>query len=177
MPVRQLTREQQRSLVISRELGQLIVATSNDSFAELEPKFKALQKRLVATASSETERREIRRRIAEELVNAAFGLNCPWPIFGRTLRHIQRLGYTDVERRYHIAALFVLWSQQHPDQAPKARRLLDEAEQRLLRLPHQHLYRRELLERLAKLRARTGLRWSDAPRASRKARAVRSRPG
>ncbi|MFL5348150.1 MAG: hypothetical protein ACJ8AT_25435 [Hyalangium sp.] len=158
MPLKQLTRGQQRSLAISRELGQLIVATSNDSFAELEPKFMALQKRLVATVSSETERLEIRRRIAEELVNAAFGLDCPWPIFGRTLRRIQRLGYTDVERRYHIAALFLLWCQQHPEHAPKARRLLDEAEQRLLRLPRQHLYRTELLEQLLGLRARTGLR-------------------
>ncbi len=155
MPVKRLTRGQQRSLAISRELGQLIVATSTDSFAELEPKFKEIQKRLVAMATSEFERLEIRRRIAEELVNAAFGLNCPWPIFGRALRRIQRLGYTDVERRYHIAALFVLWCQQHPEQAPKARHLLDEAEQRLLRLPRQHLYRMELLGRLVELRART----------------------
>jgi hypothetical protein len=157
MPVTRLTRGQQRSLAISRELGQLIVATSNDSFAELEPKFKALQRRLLATSTSEVERHEIRRRIAEELVNAAFGLPCPWTIVGRALRRIQRLGYTDVERRYHIAALFALWCQHHPQHAPKARRLLDEAEQRLLRLPRQHLYRTELLARLVELRARTGL--------------------
>ena len=157
MPLKQLTRGQQRSLAISRELGQLIVATSNDSFTVLEPKFKALQKRLVATASSETERREIRRRIAEELLNAAFGLPCPWPVVRGALRRIQRLGYTDVERRYHIAALFLLWSQQHPEHAAKARHLLDEAEKRLLRLPRQHLYRTELLGQLSELRARTGL--------------------
>jgi hypothetical protein len=158
MPVKQLTRAQQRSLAISRELGQCIVATSQDSFEELEPKFMALQRRLVATATSESERREIRRRIAEELVNAAFGLNCPWPVFGRALRRIQRLGYTDVERRYHIAALFALWCQHHPKYAAEAGRLLDEAERRLRRLPRQHVYRTELLGQLAELRARTGFR-------------------
>jgi hypothetical protein len=158
MPVKRLSRGQQRSLVISRELGQCIVATSNDSFAELEPKFKALQRRLVAGAASESERHEIRRRIAEELVNAAFGLNCPWPIFGRALRRIQQLGYTDVERRYHIAALFALWCQQHPRHAPEAGRLLNEAERRLRRLPRRHLYRTELLTQLEELRARIGLR-------------------
>jgi hypothetical protein len=156
MQVERLTRGQKRSLAISRELGLLIVATTDDSFAQLEPKFKALQKRLIASATSDFERLEIRRRIAEELVNAAFGLNCPWPVFRRALRRIQRLGYTDVERRYHIAALYALWSQAHPKHALEARRMLDEAEQRLLRLPRRHIYRTELLERLVDLRARTG---------------------
>ncbi len=169
MPVKKLTRGQQRSLAISRELSQLMVATSNDAFAELEPKFKALERRLIASATSDFERLEIRRRIAEELVNAAFGLNCPWPVFKQVLRRIQRLGYTDVERRYHIAALYALWSQSHPERVPEARRLLDEAEQRLLRLPRTHLYRRELLGQLVGLRTRTGLH---APPRPGKRRAV-----
>lgn len=156
MPVKELTRGQKRSLAISRELGLLIVATTNDSFEQLEPKFKALQKRLIASATSDFERLEIRRRIAEELFNAAFGLNCPWAVFRQALRRIERLGYTDVERRYHIAALYALWSQAHPERAPDARRMLDEAEQRLLRLPRGHIYRTELLEQLVGLRARTG---------------------
>jgi len=155
MRVKGPTRGQKRSLAISRELGLLIAATSGDSFEQLEPKFKALQRRLLASSTSGFERLEIQRRIAEELVNAAFGLNCPWPIFSRALRRIQRLGYTDVERRYHIAALYALWSQAHPERAPEARRMLDEAEQRLLRLPRGHVYRTELLAQLVELRTRT----------------------
>jgi hypothetical protein len=171
MPLKELTRGQKRSLAISREMGLLIAATSNDSFEQLEPKFTALQRRLLASATSDFERLEIRRRIAEELVNAAFGLNCPWPVFGQALRRIQRLGYTDVERRYHIAALFALWSKAHPERAADARRMLDEAEQRLLRLPRTHLYRRELLEQLAGLRERTGF---PAPRRPARRSAVSS---
>ena len=173
MPVKPLTRGQQRSLAISREIGRLIVATSKGSFAELEPKFMALQRRLVATAHSKSERTEIRRRIAEELVNAAFGLNCPWPVFAQALNRIQRLGYSDVERRYHIAALFVLWSQQHPAHAAEAGECLRVAEQRLLRLPTQHLYRRELLGQLVELRART----THAAPALDSPPAARGRPG
>jgi hypothetical protein len=169
MAVKKLTRRQQRSLAIARELGQLMVATTNDAFAELEPKFKALQRRLVASASSDFARLEIRRRIAEQLFNAAFGLNCPWPIFSRALRRIQRLGYTDVERRYHIAALYALWSQAHPERVADARRMLDEAEQRLLRLPRTRLYRRELLEQVVGLRDRTGF---PAPRRPARRRAA-----
>lgn len=142
---------------MSLQLGRLIVAVSQDSFESLEPKFKALEKRLLASSASQVERLEIRRRIAEELFNQAFGNNCPWPIFGRTLRRIQRLGYSNIDRRYHIAALYALWCQRNPEHDDRqARRMLDEAERRLLYLPRVHLYRTELLARLADLRARTG---------------------
>lgn len=142
---------------VANALGRLIVATMDDAFEQLEPKFKALEKQLLASAPSQFERREIRRRIAEELFNQAFSLNCPWPVFGRTLRRIQKLGYTDVERRYHTAALYALWCREHPEHDDRqARRMLDEAERRLLRLPRDHIRRTERLKRLEDLRARTG---------------------
>ena len=142
---------------VAGELGRLIVATTDDAFEELEPKFKALEKQLLASAPSQFERQEIRRRIAEELFNQAFGLNCPWPVFGRTLRRIQRLGYSNVDRRYHIAALYALWCREHPEHDDRqARRMLEEVERRLLRLPRGHIRRTERLKRLVDLRARTG---------------------
>ncbi len=146
-----------RSREMSLDLGQLIVATTRDAFEDLEPRFKALEKQWLASATSRFERLEIRRRIAETLYTEAFGNNCPWPVFGRALRRIQRLGYTDVERRYHVAALYALWCRTHPEHdSRQARRLLDEAERRILRLPKEHFRRKELLARLPGLRARTG---------------------
>ncbi len=152
-----LSPRDQRWQDMSLQLGRLIVAVTHDSFEELEPKFKALEKRLLASTSSRFEHLEIRRRIAEELFNQAFGNNCPWPIFGRTLRRIQRLGYSNIDRRYHIAALYALWCQRNPEHDDRqARRMLDEAERRLLYLPRDHIQRTERLKRLADLRARTG---------------------
>jgi hypothetical protein len=158
MPVEaRLSPRDQRWLDISLQLGRLMAAVTHDAFEELEPKFKALEKRLLASTSSRFEHLEIRRRIAEELFNQAFGNNCPWPIFGRTLRRIQRLGYSNIDRRYHIAALYALWCQRNPGHDDRqARRMLDEAERRLLYLPRGHISRTELLGRLADLRARTG---------------------
>lgn len=138
-------------------LDAILVATMNDSFAELEPKFKALERRLLALEDSDFMRRAIRRRIAERLFTEAYARNCPWSVFGRTLRRIQRLGYSDVERRFHVAALYANWSQSHPEHDNReARELLDEAERRIQRLPRGHLYRMELLKNLEELRARTG---------------------
>lgn len=142
---------------LAHAFDELVVKTFDDSYAELEPKFKTLERRLLSVEDSVFGRREIRRRIAETLFTQAFAHNCPWPVFGPTLRRIQRLGYSDVERRYHVAALYALWSQRHPEHdSREARALLDEAERRILRLPRGHIYRVELLEALQGLRARTG---------------------
>lgn len=139
-------------------MEQLLVETFDDSFEVLEPGFVALERRLLrSVVKTESEKREVRRRIAEALFTEAFGRDCPWPILGRTLRRIQRLGYTDVERRYHVASLYVQWCGAHPEHdAREAYRLLDEAEQRIRRLPRGNTRREELLARLSALRARTG---------------------
>jgi hypothetical protein len=141
-------------------MEQLLVTTFEASFEELEPRFKALERHLLrSVVRTESERREVRRRIAEALFTESFGRNCPWPIFGRTLRRIQRLGYTDVERRYHVASLYVQWCREHPEHdARKARRLLDDAERRIRSLPRGNTRREELLARLSELRTRTGER-------------------
>jgi 16S rRNA C967 or C1407 C5-methylase (RsmB/RsmF family) len=142
---------------LARVLDAMHLATMADSFEALRPKYKALERRLLALENSDFMRREVRRRIAERLFTAAFARNCPWPVFGRALRRLQQLGYTDVERRYHVAALYAQWSRTHPERdSREAHELLEEAERRIRRLPRTHRYREELLERLEDLRARTG---------------------
>ena len=153
-----------RFQAVANALGQLIVATSKESFQKLEPRFQALEARLLAEDSSHSERLEVRRRIAEALFTEAYARNCPWPLLGRTLRRIQRLGYSNVERRYHVAALYALWCQRHPEHDSRAaRRLLNEAGRSLLRLPRRHPHRVELLEQLAGLRLRTGFGAASPP--------------
>jgi hypothetical protein len=109
------------------------------------------------------ERRELRRRIAERLFTEAFSHDCPWPVFRRTLRRIQRLGYSNVERRYHVASLYAMWRGRHPEHDPhEARWLLDETERCLLRLSRSSRLRQELLRALAEKRRETALLPLDA---------------
>jgi hypothetical protein len=154
---------ERRFLELSHALDRLIADSSGLPFPQVEPALKALETRLSRQATSRPERMEIRRRIAEALFTEAYARDCAWPVLGRTLRRIQRLGYSNVERRYHVAALYALWCQRHPEHPNwEARRLLDDAQRSLMRLPRRHAYRMELLERLTGLRARTG--FSPAPR-------------
>lgn len=144
---------------VSRAFEQLIASSQEDSFEVLEARYKALERHLLhSVVKTDFERTELRRRIAERLFTEAFGHDCPWPVFGRTLRRIQRLGYSNVERRYHVACLYAMWCERHPEHDPReACRLLDNTERHLLRLPRSSPLRQGLLEALAEKRRETGL--------------------
>jgi hypothetical protein len=150
---------------VARAFDQLIATTSDDSFEVLECKYKALERHLLRSViETAFERKELKRRIAERLFTEAFTHDLPWPVFGRTLRRIQRLGYSNVERRYHVACLYAMWCACHREHDPRqARRLLDETERHLLRLPRSSRLRQGLLEALAEKRRETGLQPLDGP--------------
>ena len=150
---------ERRSREVARAFDQLIVATRDDSFEILEARYKALERQLLrSVVKTDFERKELRRRIAERLFTESFGHDCPCPVFGRALRRIQRLGYSNVERRYHVACLYAMWCERHPEHdSREARRLLDNTERHLLRLPRSSRLRQGLLEALAEKRRETGL--------------------
>ena len=149
---------ERRFMEVARTLDQALVSSFKDSFEELEPRFKSLERHLLrSVVKTAYERQEVQRRIAETLFTEAYGRNCPWPIFGRTLRRIQRLGYSNVERRYHVACLYAQWCRRHPQHDDRqARRMLDEAELSIRRLPRGSNLREGLLKALSGARARTG---------------------
>lgn len=163
LPVRLSALSARRFMEVARALDQLLVKTFEDSFEELEPKFKALERRLLrSVVKTQYERQEVRRRIAETLFTEAYGRNCPWHVFGPTLRRIQRLGYSNIERRYHVACLYAQWCGRHPQHDDhEARRMLDTVERSALRLARRHRLREGLLTDLAELRTRTGLHQGD----------------
>jgi hypothetical protein len=149
---------ERRFTVVARALEQTLVASFNDSFEALESRFKSLERHLLrSVVTTAYERQEVQRRIAEAVFTEAYGHDCPWPVFGRTLRRIHRLGYSNVERRYHVACLYARWCQQHPQHDnSEARRMLDDAERSIRRLPHGNSLRQWLLSALSELRVQTG---------------------
>lgn len=155
--MRRVQGREHRSREVALALERLLVTTLDDSYEVLAPKFKALERRLLAATTSNLERRELRRRIAEQLFSEAFARNCPWPVFGATLRRIQRLGYSNLERRYHVVTFYALWCGRHPEHdAREVSLLMEDLERRIGRLPRRRLLRRGLSKGLAEVRAQAG---------------------
>jgi hypothetical protein len=127
-----------RWMVGADAIARLYVTLVDAPFGEYERAFLSLQRKLLATVKTPWEHLETRRRIAEEILLGAFGCNAPWLDFGRALRRIRRLGYTDVERRVHVAILFARWSKFHPEHLPAARRMLALAERQFQSLSPGH---------------------------------------
>jgi hypothetical protein len=124
---------QRRWLEGAKALSQLYVSLTHAPFARYEREFLGLQRKLLATlARTEWEQKEIRRRVAEEILLGAWSMNSPWADFGRALRRVQRLGYSNVERRAHVALLFARWARLNTEHLSRARRMLDVAEAHLL---------------------------------------------
>ena len=156
---------ERRFMEVARALEQTLVASFDDSFEALESRFKVLERHLLrSVVRTAYERQEVQRRIAEAIFTEAYGHNCPWPVFGRTLRRIHRLGYSNVERRYHVACLYARWCQRHPQHDNReARRILDETERSIRRLPHGNSLRKWLLSSLSELRVQTGFQSGATP--------------
>lgn len=114
----------ERWLEGAEELARLFVTLRHAPYDQYEREFLALQRRMLTKDKTDWEKRETRRRIAEELLLGAYGRNVPWSDFSRAFRRIHRLGYTNLERRMHVAVLFTRWAQSHSSHLPEARRLL-----------------------------------------------------
>jgi len=108
-----------------------------------------LEKRWLREARTEAERQRIRRGIAEDLVTLAYSFNRPWAEFGRCLRHVQQLGFSNLTLRVHVACLFVQSLELFPRQSRQAWVLLDAAERSVRRLRREHPLREEHLESIA----------------------------
>ncbi|MFY0562603.1 hypothetical protein ACN28E_02070 [Archangium lansingense] len=108
-----------------------------------------LEKRWLREEKTATLRQQIRRGIAEDLVTLAYSFNKPWPEFGRWLRRVQQLGFSNLALRVHITCLYVQSLRLFPRQAHEAWDLLEDAERRVCRLRRENPLRREHLESLA----------------------------
>ncbi|MBM7113757.1 hypothetical protein [Archangium primigenium] len=118
-------------------------------YAEFKRTLLELEKHWLKGEATETGRLRIRRSIAEDLVSQAYAFDMPWKEFGTRLRVVQRLGFSNLALRVHIACLYVQSLHLYPRQARDAWDMLEDAERRLLRVPKAHFLRKEGLSAIA----------------------------
>jgi hypothetical protein len=136
---------------VGNELDYLFV-TFHQAKAPVEVEVQALrdfERRFLQEARSDFERRQLRRLTARANLTNVFLQFTTWKQFGPHLRRVQRVGYTDLSMRVHVACLYVQSLPSFPERAREAFTMLADAERRVLRLPKDGTRRMELLRSIA----------------------------
>ena len=120
------------SLVLGEERSVVYRNLLEGTFEEKIAAYEKLRRKHLGQVTAKAGRLEIRRRIAESLVEAAAGQ--PWHVFERYLKRLQRLGFTTPDRL--VLACFYAAKAAKGDAKAKARvqRLIIRA-RRALRAP------------------------------------------
>jgi hypothetical protein len=142
----------ERGRIMAQERDGAALALAKAPFAEAEREWLALEKRLLRLAATDWEQLEVRRGTAKDILNTAHGADVTAQQLTRAVRRFQRLGYTDLAMRVHVACLFVQMLPSFPRMARQAFTMLDDAERRLLRLRKRHYLRREGMQATAHAR-------------------------
>lgn len=147
----------ERSREAAREKGRLLLGLlkADAPYEEVVRALRDFEKRRLNDARTPAERLAIQRSTAEDLLSQAFAHGRGWKDFGPLLRRIQRLGYSNLYLRTHVACLYVQALPSFPKQAREAFALLEDAERRVKRLPKLRPVRAELLAAIARARSAT----------------------
>jgi hypothetical protein len=149
MSMRRTQRE--RGLEHGQEKDRILVKLLKDKapYEEVERALLELEKQWLREATTEAERQQTRRGMAEDLVTLAYSFNKPWAEFGKWLRRVQRLGFSNLALRVHITCLYVQSLHLFPQQAREAWAMLEDTERRVRRLRRERPLREEHLEAIA----------------------------
>lgn len=141
----------ERGLARGQEKDQLLVKLlkADAPYEEIKRTLLELEKRWLREAKTEVERQQTRRGIAEDIISQAYSFDMPWEEFGLWLRRVQRLGFSNLALRVHIACLYVQSLHLFPRRAREAWDMLEDAERRVLRLRKEHFLRKESLHAIA----------------------------
>jgi hypothetical protein len=143
--------QRERGLEHGREKDQVFLKLieAKAPYEERRRALLELEKRWLREAATEAEREQLRRGIAEDLVTLAYSFNKPWVEFGKWLRRVQRLGFSNLSLRVHVTCLYMQSLHLFPRQAHEAWAMLEDAERRVRRLRRENPLREEHLESLS----------------------------
>jgi len=143
--------QKERGLERGQEKDRLLVELlkTDAPYEEIKRSLLDLEKKWLKEETTEAGRQRTRRSIAEDLVSQAYAFDMPWREFGMRLRRAQRLGFSNLALRVHIACIYVQSLHLFPRQAREAWDMLEDAERRVLRLQKEHFLRKESLNAIS----------------------------
>jgi hypothetical protein len=155
MPRKLTQAEQERAQRWGQERDRLFLSLRHASVAEKLQAYKQLEKRRLEEARTAFERREVRRRIAEDLLMATS--DGPWRSFSPYLRRLERLGCSSMDRRLLACVLSAKASKGSRAGKRKAAELIADIERRTRGRKYHPELREEIARVLARARSFAGL--------------------
>lgn len=155
MPRKLTEGEQERALRWGRERDRLFLSLRDASVAEKVRAYKQFERRRLKEARTAFEQREVKRRVAEDLVMAAS--DGPWRLFSPYLRRLERLGYSTMDRRLLACVLSAKASKGSRAGRRKTAELIAAIERRTRGQKYHPALREEINGALARARRLAGL--------------------
>jgi hypothetical protein len=152
---RLLTKSEERSLHVGQERGRLFRSLRNASVAEQIRAYNQLERRLLKEEPTASEKRELRRRIAEDLVMATS--DGPWRLFSPYLRRLERLGYSTLDRHLFACVMAAMASKGSRAGRRKTAELIADIERRTRGRTFHPAHQEEINNALARARMFAGL--------------------
>ncbi len=171
MPRHLTLSEEERSLRIGQERDRLFLSLRNASISEKIQAYKQFEKRLLKEEGTTSGKRELRRRIAEDLLVATS--DGPWRGFSPYLRRLERLGYSTMDRRLLACVMSAMASKGSPMGRRKTAELIADVERRTRGRKYHPALWEEINGALARAQKFANLSPEDIAKASKR----RKRPG
>jgi hypothetical protein len=107
-------------------MGKLYVSLLDQGLDVLESAMFGLQARWLVSVHGD-DALVLKRRIAEELLMGAYDRKVEWPKFKSALDRTRALGFSNDERRIHVACLFARWAHERGEHEAEAQAEMEEA--------------------------------------------------
>lgn len=143
-------RAQKRMQEFAQERERLRILEPAPSFEEQRERTEALLREHLKRTTAPEERKEMRRRIAEDLLVAA--MREPWEVFFRYLQRLRRLGFSTLEREVWVCSIAAKAARRNEAGQEVALRMISSAERKVPRSPLPKPWKAEQLAVLERLR-------------------------
>lgn len=146
------------------KLNVALLQNTSASFSQGHQEYIAFQTLLLREATTDWDRRHLRRLVAHSILSFAHFRARTWEEYQGALLRVKRLGYPSLEYRMHAACETLEWAADHdPTRAPLGWALVDEAERRLRRMRRRHPVRKQALAAIVSVRQRVVLKGLTPP--------------
>ena len=157
MPKRRVSPTRQLEIEFAESIGRTEVAFWKQPYTVFRIEMLRFLKRMQAQARTTYVRREMARRVHEVILTRACMKPQPEATLLQELKRMNRLGYSGIDRRVHIAAMLGRWIELGKEDSPVVRPFIADTARRLQRVKRGR-FKRELMIDIDMAMVRTGMK-------------------